>query len=440
MADRFEIFLGELALEVRYAYGHRYFDQCGQTLIDIERSKPDWVAGDPTPQSGSLQNPKRNYFVAFDARRFVISAIRPRYTQDFAEEAHSLWAIVRDNLGLSDFLRLGCRFNYYLPTRSIGEAEAKLAKASLNVTYPDILRQKHYEPKFREMMLTLEREGVEYRVVLRGVTRTESAIPASSLLTADPRSLSTHQKEARLEAIKARTAYSKSPEYAVHLDIDCAQFEPRHVKPNVYVLECESVLQADFAHIVDFTQMNRTATVISLADRIASTATVTDHAETPESGSNSVSYLGNSQRERTRSRRAPQPSQLDRAFAGICATLTDDVGDVERSNSFDEWKEAVHEEALTAMERSPGSRQILGILLAATRQKDVTDFEATALRSFRAVTNTLRRPNVSLLDVKTVIKYLKTAGINALLPLEVGDISEPEKLDKFLEDLVAKHS
>jgi hypothetical protein len=246
MADRFDSFLGELALEVRYAYGHGYLDHCGQTLIDIERSKPDWVAGDPTPQSGTLQNPKKNYYVAFDNRRFVISAIRPRETKDFAEEAHSLWTIVRDNLGLSDLLRLGCRFSYYLPTRSIEDSEDKLATAGLNITYPNTLKEKKFKPKFREMVLTLERGGVEYRVGLRGVTRSESAIPASSLVTADPRFLSAHQREARLEALKAQAAYSKNPEYAVHLDIDCAQLEPQHVKPNVYVLECESVLRSDF--------------------------------------------------------------------------------------------------------------------------------------------------------------------------------------------------
>src|ERR1700723_3746037 len=175
MAERFEPFLGELALEVRYAYGHGYLDHCGQTLIDIERSQPDWVAGDPTPQSGTLQNPKRNYNIAFDSHRFVITSLRPHDTKDFADEAQSLWAIVRDNLGLSDFLRLGCRFNYYLPTRSIEESEAKLAAASLNVTYSETLKEKQFKPKFRAMVLTLEREGLDYRAGIRGETKTEAA-------------------------------------------------------------------------------------------------------------------------------------------------------------------------------------------------------------------------------------------------------------------------
>jgi hypothetical protein len=186
--------------------------------------------------------------------------------------------------------------------------------------------------------------------------------------------------------------------------------------------------------------MNRPATVTSLADRIASSATVTDPAQMPSPGSNSVSYFGNSQRERTASRRPRQPSQLDRAFSAICTTLSDDVGDVERSNTFDEWKEALNQETLMAVERSAGSRQILGILLAATRQMDVTDFPVKALKSFRAITNALRGPNVTLLDVNTVIRYLRSAGIKALLPLEARDTAKAESLDTFLDDLVAKHS
>ena len=157
---------------------------------------------------------------------------------------------MRDNLGLSDFLRIGCRFNYYLPTRSIEDSEAKLANASLNVIYPDTLKEKEFKPKFREMVLTLERGGIEYRIGLRGVTRSEGAILASSLIVTDPRLLSIHQREARLEALKAQSAYSKNPEYAVHLDIDCAQFEPEHVKPNAYLLERELVLRSDFLKLL----------------------------------------------------------------------------------------------------------------------------------------------------------------------------------------------
>lgn len=250
MADRFEPFLGELAFEVRYNYGYSYLDRCGQTLIDIERAKPDWVAGDVNPQSGTIQNPKKNYVVAFDAKRFAISGMRPHDIKAFAEEAQSIWAIVRDNLGLSDFLRAGCRFNYYLPTRSTEESEAKLAKAGLNVIYPEEFQEKGYKPKFRELVVTLERKGIEYRTGLRGVTRTEITTPASSLITTDPRLLPAHQREARLEAIKVRAAYNRSPEYAIHLDIDCAQFEPQQLKPDVYILECELVLQNDFLRLL----------------------------------------------------------------------------------------------------------------------------------------------------------------------------------------------
>jgi hypothetical protein len=186
--------------------------------------------------------------------------------------------------------------------------------------------------------------------------------------------------------------------------------------------------------------MNQPATVTLLVDRIASSAAVTERAQMPNPESNSVSHLENSQRERTAARRPRQPSQLDRAFSAICAALSDDAGDVERSNSFDEWKEALNQETLTAMERSAGSRQILGILLAATRQMDVTDFSPNALKSFRAITNALRRPNVTPLDVNTAIKFLRGAGIKALLPLEARDTAKAESLDTFLADLVAKHS
>ena len=189
--------------------------------------------------------------------------------------------------------------------------------------------------------------------------------------------------------------------------------------------------------------MNESAKVISLTERIAANDAVTDHSGSPPTGSTSFGYLGNSQqRDRTVSRRLQPPSRLDHAFAAICATLDDAIGEIERSNSFDEWKEALDQEASINVDRSAASRQILGILLAATRQKDISDFGPAALRAFRATTNTLRRPNAVLLDVKTVIKYLNTARVVAFLPLESRDISvaREAELDRFLNDLVTKHS
>jgi hypothetical protein len=125
-----------------------------------------------------------------------------------------------------------------------------LARAAVNVVYPADLAEKSYAPKFRETAIVFRRAPLEYRVALRGVTRTESPIPASSLVTADPRLLSQRQRDARLEVLKARAGYSKNPEYAIHLDVDCVQFEPERLKPSEYILECDSVVRSDFLRLL----------------------------------------------------------------------------------------------------------------------------------------------------------------------------------------------
>lgn len=188
MAKRFDPYLDVLIVEVRYFHGLTYLDRCGQTLLDIERHLPDWLAGEANPQSGSMENVGLDCSLVFGPSSCAITARRPKDIDKVLRQASEIWSIVQANLGLSEFIRLGARFQYLLPTLGTEESEKRIATAGLGLQLPNEWESAGYTPTVRQMIVVLEREGCEYRVALQGITRTESISP-SPLLTAKPQLL-----------------------------------------------------------------------------------------------------------------------------------------------------------------------------------------------------------------------------------------------------------
>jgi hypothetical protein len=148
-------------------------------------------------------------------------------------------------------------------------------------------------------------------------------------------------------------------------------------------------------------------------------------------------YRSDIDRDPRRPRRGP--SILDLAFERLAAAIAAENRPVERSNLFDEWRELLSRQAAVAATASIEARQILGLVLAATLRKDVTDFSDEALGALQAATNVLRRPRSALLDVKAVTRYLADMGIVTTIPVDVSTLSESqeEDLDAYLERLMA---
>lgn len=238
--------------EIRYAAGHLYFDRCGQTLQDVENNLVGWVGGITEKNTGHLQRIDKNHTVNFSNIKYDYSVndADKEELENIVDDISSLWKIIQANLGLEDYIRIGCRFNYLIPAESIEKAEDRLEASELTIAFPEHILQKADKIKNRHVIAVITNGDIEYRIELNAVIRHES-IDVSSLLQSDPRLLSKNQREYRLEAMKRAKAYSRDPMYAIQLDVDCAQYEPESIHVVEYIIEREKFVKANLLPILE---------------------------------------------------------------------------------------------------------------------------------------------------------------------------------------------
>jgi len=248
----FKMFLDLLTVEIKYLYGHLYWDRCGQTVLDIETQCDGWFSARDEKNVGRLENPEKNMYLVFNDSAFNFSAKKPDVADNdlIAEEVQKLWKIIRANFGLEEYNRVGFRMHFLKPTSSVEKSELLIKKSELNVIIPNHFKDTHYDLKVRQLTTIFEKEDVEYRVELRGITRSHSIDP-SGLYNGRPETLSKNQKEYRLQKMKQLKDYSANPMYAVMLDIDCAKYNPERVSIGEYMKNQTDIVRNDFLPILE---------------------------------------------------------------------------------------------------------------------------------------------------------------------------------------------
>jgi hypothetical protein len=168
---------------------------------------------------------------------------------EIAKEISGLWNIIQANLGLEEFLRLGLRINYLLPTESEEEADRRLKKSEINLMMPQSVLDDGYSVKNRQLIAVLVKDGTEYRVELAAVIRHEGLVP-SDLVRTDPRFLSKKQKNVRIAKLKQMAEYSANPTFAVNLNVDCVRFSPESLSVEEFILNQAQVVDQTFLPIL----------------------------------------------------------------------------------------------------------------------------------------------------------------------------------------------
>lgn len=243
--------LDYVAFEIRYGSGQLYFDRCGQCLLDIDRECPGWTVIAVDVQTGRLENPSKSLYANFNDQRFDFTAQKASRldTGEIVKEICGLWNIIQANLGLEEFLRIGFRLNYLLPTESADEADRRLNRSEINLVIPNSLLDDGYGIKNRQLIVVLDKDGTEYRVELAAVTRYEGLAP-SDLVRTDPRLLSKKQKEFRIAKLKQMAEYSANPMFAVNLNVDCVRFYPETLSVEEFILKQAQVVDQTFLPVL----------------------------------------------------------------------------------------------------------------------------------------------------------------------------------------------
>lgn len=146
------------------------------------------------------------------------------------------------------------------------------------------------------------------------------------------------------------------------------------------------------------------------------------------------------ERELKKSRDETNRRRLDEAFYRLTEACDSNLDMVERSNCFDEWKDILDLLARKAAYMGIKHHKILGSLIAATHQKDLSDFEFNSLKVLREAMNVLRQPRITKQDSKRVITSLLECGMKTALPLAVDYLGEDREgaLDNMMAEIVEK--
>lgn len=249
---KFEILLDLFTFNVRFSYGHLYWDRCGQTILDIETQCDGWFNSRDPKHTGRLENPEKGMDVVFGNSHYTFSTRKFDILKEklIIEEIQKIWKIIRANFGLEEYDRFGCRFHYLKPTESIDDSEILIKESDINVKIPDQLKDPNYNLKIRQITTIFEKDDVEYRVELKGVTRSQAVDP-TSLYKDRPDTLSKYQKKYRLQKMKQLKEYSANPMYAVMLDVDCLNFNPEQLSIEKYIKKQIGLVKNDFLPILE---------------------------------------------------------------------------------------------------------------------------------------------------------------------------------------------
>jgi len=126
---------------------------------------------------------------------------------------------------------------------------------------------------------------------------------------------------------------------------------------------------------------------------------------------------------------------LDEAFDRITDAADANVGRSERSNCFDEWKDYLRLLIRVEGNFSRPHRVVLGALVSATIQMDMSNASEAALKVFRDITNVIRQPRISKVERQRAIRDLLAVKVNVTLPLSVQGLEESQA--KSIESMLA---
>lgn len=231
--------------ELRYDFGYTYLDRCGRIINTILRERPDWALRntDPNPQSAPLVNLDNSCIFNFSTFRIDLHLERPldgdALNDDqigvFARQVEDLSAVVVDQLELEDFKRIGCRIAYLFPFASEEEAVKWVLELGLFKIPSNLATAFEGRLLDTDFVAVLEGQDRRYRLALDTVSRSVPLNIGEGILNLAPHRLSKDQNKRLLEREKARKFSEAHPPFAVKLDIDAYQEEPKIIRAGEFV-------------------------------------------------------------------------------------------------------------------------------------------------------------------------------------------------------------
>jgi hypothetical protein len=170
--------LEQVVLELRYDLGYRYWDKCGETIIEIGKAFPEWTWKELQRDGTLLVNQKnRDMFLLFSWEAVRLVQHEVENLNQFKIYCGEIPKIITKCLAVDNYRRIGNRFWYNYAVESTEEGQQILEKSKL-LEIPEA-KVKLFGDKIRARSFTLvfEKNDVDIRLFVDVFKRDE--IPAN---------------------------------------------------------------------------------------------------------------------------------------------------------------------------------------------------------------------------------------------------------------------
>ena len=218
--------LHKLVYELRYDRGYTFLDRCGATVNEILRSNPGWEFMGAGTQQGTLRHLDKEIDFSFGTLKLDLSqelstdveTLVP--IEEFAELAAKLTTTVVESLELREFNRIGFRMWHLLGRNTFESAKETIRNKGLVAT-DKVLGKDVGEVDQVSCVIVATREKCSTRIAFAPVEQ-NIHVDAATVRQAKsvPHRLSSDQKQATIEMIKAQRRVRTYPQFAVLVDTD----------------------------------------------------------------------------------------------------------------------------------------------------------------------------------------------------------------------------
>ena len=212
--------------ECRFRYGYEYLDKTGRIIRRIvENNFPNFSLSKVNTTLTALEDKEKNIIINLDTTKLVIEQVQGENNinlmkfEEFKPMADIISQIIKEELKLNDFSKLGYRNIYFIGFNTIQECTDYLLKLKLFIK----LDTETVFSKIKEFSSLFVFDEDDYTIRIKlSVGQQPVNVPEHiiNLAIQDTKKLSRDQKRKRKEQYLAKNMLAKLPKYVVIYDFD----------------------------------------------------------------------------------------------------------------------------------------------------------------------------------------------------------------------------
>lgn len=222
----------QYVFELRYGFGHLYWDRCGKVINEIISDNQEWDFDSIRNGVCHLTDREKNLHFNYSAGKLDLTQTQSIKVGtllpigEFASCADSFSSVVVNALELTDFTRIGFRAWYLYPAGDREESQELVRRSKLARLHPGLQEAlgNVTETSYR---LVVERPDHMVRIAVAPFEQAMD-LPPGVIQTARERAKdhSRDQKRVLLDKIKAERVIKSYPQFGVLVDLDAYIEDP----------------------------------------------------------------------------------------------------------------------------------------------------------------------------------------------------------------------